>query len=75
MEKRNAAIQRWDAEQGNVYAPAPQWGTTPVAQPVQRPSVVLPGRSYLPLQPRSVPGTYYQAGPGGPRWYKIQRVP
>jgi hypothetical protein len=54
-----------------VYQPVPVYQP----QPIQRPSVVLPGNSNFPLQPGAVPGTYYQPGPGGPRWYNIQRVP
>jgi hypothetical protein len=29
-------------------------------------------RVELLMQPGAVPGTYYQPGPGGPRWYNIQ---
>src|SRR5262249_24520062 len=44
-------------------------------QPIEKPYVVLPGASQFPLQRGAVPGTYYQPGPGGTRWYNIQRVP
>jgi hypothetical protein len=76
IERRNAAIMAYDAVDG-PYRPAPVAAPAVGYQPapVQRPYVVLPGQSNFPLQPGLLPGTFYQPGPGGPRWYNIQQVP
>jgi len=57
-------------------APPPQIVVVPMPFAVpQRPLVVLPGTSSMPIMPGSIPGTYYQPGPGGPTFFNVQRLP
>jgi hypothetical protein len=47
-----------------------------VVQPVQNPSVVLPGvTNPAMIQRGAVPGTYYIPGPTGPRWFTVTPLP
>lgn len=73
-------LTRWASE------PAPRmpvWGGTgsgwAAPAPVGargRPLVAIQGsRSTMRLQRGAVPGTYYQPGPGGPRWISVQPLP
>jgi hypothetical protein len=74
MQVQLEAIQPALAAEATPPSPQVIYQQVPVYQP--RPRVVIQGsRSNMPLQPGLLPGTYYQPGPGGPRWLSVQPLP
>jgi hypothetical protein len=74
----HAMVAVMELEEGERERAAVAEAVQPVViqQPVmQRPLVAIPGGSGFAIQRGAVPGTYYQPGPGGPRWFSVQPLP